>query len=172
MALVVETGSGSATAESYVSVVDADTYHADRGNTAWAALATAAKEQALRKGTDFMIQSYRHRWKGTRVTTTQALDWPRADVQIDVGSYSVYSNFIANNIVPVEVMRACAEYALRASTAPLMADLTQAKASVTVGPISTSYDTSSPQTTRYKALDAMLAPYMLRGSNVVEAIRA
>lgn len=34
MTLIVETGAGLATAESYISVADADVYHAGRLNTA------------------------------------------------------------------------------------------------------------------------------------------
>ena len=174
MALVTETGTGSATAESYISVASADTYHSDRGSTAWAALTTAVKEQSLRKATEYMLQMYRNRWKGVRVFITQALDWPRSDVQIDPGNgaYAVYSNYVASNIVPVEVARACAEYALRASTAALLDDLTQAKLSVSVGPISTTYDAASPQSVRYKAQDATLAPYLARGLNVPGVVRA
>ena len=78
MSLIVEDGTGRADAESYASVSVADAYHTARGNTAWAALATTAlKEAALRKATDYLGQTYGLRWKGYRMTTTQALDWPR-----------------------------------------------------------------------------------------------
>lgn len=171
MALVTETGTGSATAESYISVASADTYHSDRGSTAWAALTTAVKEQSLRKATEYMLQMYRNRWKGVRVFITQALDWPRSDVQIDPGNgpYAVYSNYVASNIVPVEVARACAEYALRASTAKLLDDLTQGVVSEQIGPISTTYDKFSSQSVRYPAVDAVLAPYLMAGWKVVRA---
>ena len=68
MAIVVEDGTGKSTAESYISVADASTYHTARGNTAWAALTTdALREAALRKATDFMRQVYRSRWQGYKV---------------------------------------------------------------------------------------------------------
>lgn len=168
--LIVETGTGSATAESLCSVTAADTHHSDRGNTTWASLATAAKEQALRKATEYMFQVYSLRWAGYRMTATQALDWPRAYVpRIPSMTGNLY---YADDAVPVEVQRACAELALKASAGTLLADLTQQKNSVTVGPISTTYDKYSPQTKRYSSIDAMLHPYFRRAAGAVKVVRA
>lgn len=159
MSLIVETGTGSATAESYISVVDADAYFLARNNAAWAALSTADKEAALRKATDYMTATYRSRWQGARVYPSQALDWPRADVIIeDVG--------VLITVVPEMVKRACAELALKAATAELNPDLTQGVLQETVGPISVTYDKASPQRTRYAAIDAMLQPYLSSGGGV------
>ena len=67
MSLEVEDGTGKATAESYISVVDASTYFTARAVTAWAALASdALREAALRKATEYMIATYRDRWQGVR----------------------------------------------------------------------------------------------------------
>ena len=157
MAIVVEDGTGKSTAESYISVADASTYHTARGNTAWAALTTdALREAALRKATDYMRQAYRSRWQGYRVNEDQALDWPRYDVEVE--GYAVDSD-----IVPTEVKNACAELALKASSADLNPDLTQGVLSEQVGSISVTYDKNSPQRTRYAAIDAMLAPYLKAG---------
>ena len=82
MSLIVEDGTGLANAESLCSVADADTIHAARGNTAWAALTTPQKEQNLRKGTDYMTGKYTTLRAGYRRLATQALDWPREDVPI------------------------------------------------------------------------------------------
>lgn len=160
MAIVVETGTGSATAESYISVADASAYFTARGVTAWAALATdALREAALRKATEYMTAVYRSRWQGARFTETQALDWPRAGVVRD-------SWQVGTDEVPVEVQRATAELALRAAAGDLSPDLKQAKTSVTVGPIRTDYDRSSPQAKRYRAIDAMLAPFLKAGGGI------
>jgi len=157
MAIVVEDGTGKSTAESYISVADASTYHTARGNTAWAALTTdALREAALRKATDYMRQAYRSRWQGYRVNEDQALDWPRYDVEVE--GYAVDSD-----IVPTEIKNACAELALKASSADLNPDLTQGVLSEQVGSISVTYDKNSPQRTRYAAIDAMLAPYLKAG---------
>lgn len=170
MALVVETGSGSSTAESFCSVADATTYHADRGNSAWALLTNAVMQQSLRKATEYMFQVYSLRWAGYRMTATQALDWPRAYVpRIPAMTGNLY---YADDAVPIEVVRACAELALKASAGTLLADLTQQKISVTVGPISTSYDKYSPQSKRYSSIDAMLRPYFGTAVGTVKVVRA
>lgn len=76
MAFVVEDGTGLPDANSYASVAEADAYHADRGNTAWAGI-EVVKESALVRATDYIEQVYSGRWKGARLTDNQALEWPR-----------------------------------------------------------------------------------------------
>jgi hypothetical protein len=157
MSLIVEDGTIVPGAESYISVADASTYHTARGNTAWAALATdALREAALRRATDYMRQAYRSRWQGYKVNEDQALDWPRYDVEVE--GYAVDSD-----IVPTEIKNACAELALRASAADLNPDLTQGVLSEQVGSIQVTYDKASPQFTRYRAIDAILSPYLKAG---------
>lgn len=167
MALEVEDGTGKADAESYISVADATTHHADRGNSAWAGLASdTVREQMLRKATDFMEAYYGDRWKGERTTTTQALSWPRTGVcQND--------SEIASNVVPVAVQRACAELALRAIAGDLAPDLAAQVKSETVGPISTTYADGARQQVKYQAVDGMLSN-LLNGSgdNMVKFVRA
>ena len=157
MSLICEDGSGKSDSESYISVADASNYHTVRGNTAWAALTTdALREAALRKATDFMRQAYRSRWQGYKVNEDQALDWPRYYVEVE--GYAVDSD-----IVPTEVKNACAELALKASAAELNPDLTQGVLSEQVGSISVTYDKASPQFTRYRAIDAIISPYLKAG---------
>jgi len=157
MALEVEDGTGKATAESFISVTDASTYHTARGNAAWAALASdTVREQCLRKATDYMEQVYRSRWQGCRVGETQALSWPRYSVVVE-------GYLVDDASVPEIVKRACAELALRASAADLNPDLTQGVAREKVGQIEVEYDKASPQFTRYRAIDALLSPYLKAG---------
>lgn len=157
--LIVEDGSIVTGAESYCTVDYADTYHENRGNTAWAALTTAQKEAALRLATDYMLQMFRARWQGYRVTDTQSLDWPRYNVIVD-------GYYVDSDIVPDIVQRACAEFALRASGGDLWADETQAVASEAVGSISVTYRVGSPQRTRYPAIEALLQPYLKAGGGM------
>lgn len=174
MSLITEDGTIVANAESYCTVAFADDYHSKRGNTAWDALDdTDDKEPALRKATEYMLQVYRARWNGARVSADQLLDWPRSGVVIDSASgfYVGFENSIDSDIVPLEVKRACAELALKASTATLLDDQTQSVLVETIGPISTTYDKSSPQATRYKAIDAMLRPYLSGSSNSARLVR-
>lgn len=103
MALVVEDGTGLTNANSFVSVADADTYLADRGRTAWAALTTQQKEAALINATDFLNAAFG--WVGYRNTATQALAWPRTS----------YSPRIPAG-VPVQVKQAVTRVADLAAT--------------------------------------------------------
>ena len=103
-----------------------------------------------------MLAMFKGRWQGTIVDEDQALDWPRYGVIVD--GYDV-----AYDSVPLAVQKACAELAYRASTADLSPDLSQGVLSESVGPISVTYDKSSPQFTRYRAIDALLSPYLKAG---------
>ena len=108
MPLVIEDGTGLSTAESYLSVVDADTYIAAHGaNATWTASVTADKEEALRLATQYLDLQYGIRFKGYRIDVDQSLCWPRYDVY-DRDGYTVdYQS------VPVQVKHATAEMALR-----------------------------------------------------------
>jgi len=157
MSIIVEDGTGKSTAETYISVTDADAYFLARGVTAWAALLTAAKEAALRKAADFMTQAFTSRWQGLRAyPLTQALDWPRQGVVVDNVTVLI-------TVVPSVIQRACAELALKASSGALSEDLTQGVTSETVGAISVTYDKTSNRKTKYTAVEAMLAPYLKSG---------
>lgn len=157
MALIVEDGTGLPDAEAYISVADADAYHAARGNAAWAALAEPAKEAALRLATDYMEAEYGPRWRGNRLTAEQALSWPRGVEG-----------------VPEAVRRANAELAVRASAGPLLADQGPAVKQETVGPISVTYADGARQSTRYAAVDAALraAGLFRSAAAFIPAVRA
>lgn len=109
---MVEDGTGIADANSYVDVDFVDSYFSDRGNTAWAG-EQAAKEGWLIQATDYIEMVYSERFIGTRTTDTQALSWPRTNA----ASY-------ADNVIPLVLKKACAEYALRAKNGPLAPDPT------------------------------------------------
>lgn len=164
MALVVEDGTGKADAEAYISVADADTYFAARGNAAWAALLTDAKEAALRLGFDYMGAVYGQRWKGCRVSATQAGDWPRDGVCVN--GYEV-----PDDEVPLAVARANAELAVRASAGSLLEDQGAQVKSEQVGPIAVSYMDGARQAIKYAAVDAMLGAY-LEGMGQIKVVRA
>lgn len=175
MPLIVEDGTGLASAESYISVADATTYHADRGNAAWAALASdTVREQLLRKATDYMLQVYGERWLSFRTTSTQALDWPRAYVQLKDAPYGYGSMaaYVPNNVVPVEVKRACAELALAASSGELAPALERATLSERVGEIAVTYDPNSAEYKRFRAVDMLVGRYLGGSGTNVGLVRA
>lgn len=161
MALIVAPTAG---AESYISVSDADAYHAARGNAAWALLTNEAKEQTLRKATDYMGR-YSGRWKGERLNAGQVLDWPRAGVVVD--GYEI--NW---ETVPAAIANACALLALKASAGDIAPDLGPQKQSVKVGPIETTYAAGTRQATRYQSAETLLAPYLLGSAGQVRVVRA
>ena len=175
MAINVETGTGSALSEVLCSVAFADTYHAAQGNTLWAPMQVAEKEQALRRGYAYMQQTYRMRWAGYRTTEVQALDWPRYDVsRTDISSYagnlgtfnglgSVYPS----NSIPIEIQQANAELAWRAAAGDLLADLEPTVAAEKVGPIEVSYFKGEVKTKKYPAVDRLLAPFMKSGGSML-----
>lgn len=152
MALIVETGTGSVTGESFCSVSDALAYHAARGNATWATITTEQQEQALRRATDYMEAVYSQRWAGIRTTSTQALSWPRYNVIVN-------GYFTSSSAVPKLVIAACAELALRAAAGELLSDSTQQKTRTKVDVIEVEYDKYSPASTQYLAITAMLQPY-------------
>jgi hypothetical protein len=172
MSLIVEDGTGtySATAESYISVANADTYFTNRANAVWVALTTATKEACLRKATDYMVNEYQTRWLGVRMQSSvnQLLDWPRAYVYTEPflhGAVGEFPYLVPNNIVPLPVMTACAELAFRASTMDLNPDLTQKVLKESVGPISVTYDPTAPAYMNFRQIDNILKVYLKGGGN-------
>jgi len=114
MAFLAEDGTGLAGSNGYITEAFADTYHTDRGQTAWlfsdvagaVAITTAQKEAAIIRATDHIDRVYGSIFKGYKETDAQGLQWPRA------GAYGP-SGFTLLQ-VPDQLQRATAEYALRA----------------------------------------------------------
>lgn len=110
MALTVETGSGSATADALISLAACGAYHLARGNAGWTG-ADADKESAIRRASAVLSMAYP--WAGMRSHgRSQALAWPRAGV-VDREGYGILATEI-----PVEIVSACAEIALRELVSP------------------------------------------------------
>lgn len=107
MALVVEDGTGLATAESYISVANADTYFTNyvRGKVEWSGASDAVKERSLREATQTLDALFGTQFKGKRIDGDQALLWPRSSVVTSDG----YT--LASNAVPTAIERATCELA-------------------------------------------------------------
>ena len=158
MAFVVETGAGLSNANSYASVSAADSYVADRGITGWASLSQTIKEQSLVKATDYLEATYRAAWKGNRVSETQALSWPRYNVVVDGFNF-------ASNGVPLQVVNACIEMAIRASAGEtLLADQGQRVRREKIDVIEVEYQDYSDPTQRYPLVNRMVMPYLISAS--------
>jgi len=106
MALVPEDGSGFEDANSYVSLVYADTFHLDRLNTKWAAATTGERVAALIKATEYIDKRFGAQFRGQKQNHFQSLEWPR------LGAYDDSDFWLQD--VPARLQRATAEYALRA----------------------------------------------------------
>lgn len=162
MALVVEDGTGKTTAESYIAVADANTYHTARGNSTWTG-EDGVKEAALRKATAYLDGRYRDRWRGKRSTKDQALAWPRLG-GVDSDGYG-----IDPDSVPAAVAYACAELArLVIEGVDLTPTLERGgrttSESVKVGPIeeSKTYASSAPVRSTLTIVDDLLGAVLSR----------
>lgn len=109
----------------YGTVVGADDYHTERGNTAWTAITDEdAKTAALVVASEWIDGKYASSFGGLKVgQREQVRQWPRNSAQ-DRDGYA-----IANDAVPVEVEHATYEAALRQLAAPgaLAVDVTLAQ---------------------------------------------
>jgi len=168
--LTIESGTGLADAESYASVAAADARCASLGQTAWAALAEPSKEIALRKATLFMA-TYRTRWAGRRVYQHQALDWPRYNVAVD-------GFIVPSTIVPLDIVNACIDLAVRATAEDLLPDLDTGSNVIKktkVGPLEDEYfQNTTDARERFVAVDSLLTPYFgaTGGGNSIKVRRA
>lgn len=164
--MAIDTIPSSPTADSYVSVAEADAYHAKRGNTAWTAADVPGKEGALVRATGYVDAEYG--WKGIRATSIQALAWPRYDVEVD--GYPVLTT-----VIPQKVKDAVCEMALKALAGDIAPDvLPDVVTETTVGPITKKYAPAKQNggRKRYTYVDSLLAPLVSGGSGQIKLTRA
>lgn len=103
MAFTVETGVGLAAANAYMTEAEYRAYHADRG-TVVTSQTQAQIETAIVRATDYVDKRFGRRFRGDRLSSDQALEWPRSDAYTD-------EDFLISG-VPALLKRAIAEYAL------------------------------------------------------------
>jgi hypothetical protein len=175
MAHVVETGSGLSNANAYLSAAEADLYWADHGAPDdWTAALTAEKEEAIRAATEALDALYGQRWRGSRVQSAQALDWPRTSVEDDDG-FTVESTSL-----PLRLKSSCAILSFEAltgggETSSLVPDITDTGAlsalTETLGPLSrTQQWVGGRSQVKWRPLvDGLLRPLILAGGTVIRA---
>lgn len=105
MAFTVENGSGMADATAYISVAAFRAHQADRGRDV-SSITDDDAETAIVRATDYIDQRFGRDFRGYRTLTDQALAWPRIDAYDNSGD--------PINGIPRLLVRACAEYAVRA----------------------------------------------------------
>lgn len=161
MSIVVETGTGLSNADSYGELADVDAYNeAYAYSQAWRKLAGAGRERAARQATQFLDLNYGAHFKGTRVSETQSLAWPRTGVT-DRDGFAVSSTSI-----PACLKQAFYELCIRASIAELMPDIsaedggTLLESEIRVGAVFERlvYSGGQAQTDQFRRVDAMLKP--------------
>jgi Putative DnaT-like ssDNA binding protein len=151
MALIVEDGTGLATAESFASRDEATAFQRGRADdTTWLDANVDAQEAALKEATTYLDGNFD--WVGSVSSLTQALGWPRAYV-IDAEGRSV-----ASDAVPQKVKDACCFLAAKAIVGALQPEL--AGATVTskrVASIAVTYSTGGdPAKRSFPEVRAML----------------
>ena len=139
MAFVVEDGTGVPTANAFISVAFFKAYHDERGGDYSALTPDAKIEQVIVQATDYIQRRFGDKFVGARLTTTQALSWPR--------QYAYYPDGRAALLVPIEIQQATAEYALRAAAGPLAPDIVYDQ---TNAPVIEREERAGPIVERYK----------------------
>lgn len=165
MALTVETGTGSATANSFVTDAEFVAWLTARGRkSAVQAVAPSGstREPYLVLAFDYLRNEERFKYRGTRATATQAAPWPR------VGAAERDGPVIPSDVIPWRLKDAqcAAAYQMASSGDALQPPLEAGGriASETVGPISTSYFDSGPggavAETIYPEVAGLLSPLL------------
>lgn len=158
MTIIVEDGSGLPNSNSYGSVADADIYFTDRNNIVWLNLTTAEKEVLLIKASDYINLRFGQLLKSEILVETQALEFPRVDYPL----------------VPLPVLKATYEYAIRANSVELAPDIVRdpsgyqvSRTFQKVGPIEERKDfavigsgSAITYYNAYPAVDCLLRPYL------------
>lgn len=164
---VVETGSGSASANSLCSVADADQYHENYGNPAsWFALSQLDKEKALRIGTQGLLAIFKGCWKGFKKYSTQSLDWPRCNV-VDDDYFAV-----PDTSIPQPIIHAVAILALSSLTETLVPDIAKPgaikKKRTKTGPVEQEIEyTSGLRSTKvYSLVGSLVSQYIHSGTTI------
>lgn len=95
---------GGTSSDSYVTVAQADSYHANHLHAStWTNAVEATKEVALKMATRLLDE--RITWSGAIAVTSQALRWPRSSV------YTEDNVLIESTVIPTAVINATSEFA-------------------------------------------------------------
>lgn len=188
MAFTVEDGTGLSNSNAYVSLAEFKAFQDDRGFS-YAAYSDTQIQQAIVRATVYMGAKYRSRWKGIRVKTTQALDWPRSGVLTDDAKYPDpgyrptlwpdLTYLVPEDVVPNDIKSACTMLAARELATP--GELSEvflrggqvASESASGGPASFSktYAPGAPAATVYASVDGTLEVYLQGAKGLVPIVR-
>jgi hypothetical protein len=156
LTLIKESGSGLADANAYANAADGDAYHDGHlYAAAWTAASAGNKDKALVMATRLIDAEYQ--FGGTRLKSTQALQWPREDCP-DPDADGWAGGTVADNVVPKAVIEATCELAREL----LIVDRTAAPAGEGLkyyndGSVQTGYDKGDKRPVISPAAQALLA---------------
>ena len=151
--IVVETGSGLSTANSYVSEAELATYALDRGLTL-----TGTPSILIIQAMDYLESK---NFIGTKSTLEQSLQWPRTGVEID-------NWYIVSNSIPVLLKEAEMELciALDGGVNPL-ANQDRKTLKEKVGELEVEYAPSALAITYLTAVEAKLKKLLLPTARII-----
>ena len=150
--------------DSYLDLMEADAYWANRNNRTWEIANPADKEKALRAATQYLDATYQ--WIGELADPTQRLGWPRS------WAYDGEGRLLQG--VPVKVRQAASELALAALEDPLLAvesrggDVRREK----VGVLEVEYFDGAPGGRSFPLVDRLLADLVRAGPNHRRLLRS
>lgn len=186
MAITLDPTVGGASANTYISRTDADTYFEGHSfASTWSAAAMGNKDIALAHATRILD---RIKWAGTKGSSTQALAFPRRWVptlEYDAAPDYVAEDFVDESVMyyddetlPTPLVRATCELALEllksGTSDPFAKDANRVQ-SKTVGPLSTTWFDSQDAVrgiSRFPHVIGLVQHMMRSGVDGIEVIRA
>jgi hypothetical protein len=133
----IVTTPGSANANAYVDAAFVDQYHLDRPapSIPWSTYSADQKAAAILWATVLLDSMWC--WTGYPTDAVQALQWPRGGMLRPSGW-----DYVGTNEIPIQLKRACAEFARQLAAADRTADSdveTQGISSLRAGPVSLTF---------------------------------
>jgi hypothetical protein len=160
--MIVEDGTGLSNSDSYVSVDDCASYCTARG-LSFGTSPTVTGEQAIIRASAAIDAIYRDRFPGfKRNGRAQAMEWPRS------GAYDNADEIIADDEVPVEIIQATCEAAVRELADPgsMMPDLERGGGvrRLKAGSVEIEYGANALNQTTFTAIGNLLSGLIAGGS--------
>lgn len=159
MSFTVEDGTIVEGANSLVPLAYADTFHADRDNSAWTG-EDSAKQSALIRATDYIEQEYSHLFIGSLVSEYQPLSFPRKNIVS-----------VESDTVPTKVKQAVCILALEALSSSLNPNQDKIVKKEKIDVLEFEYMENKTGKTKRHAVDGILRPF-LKSRYSAEVIRS
>jgi len=156
MSVTFDSTSGATSANSYISVEDADNYFAKRMHTDnWDAASDVNKQKALMDATRRLD---RIEYTGEKTNNDQALEWPRTGA-------TLRDEALDDDIIPTRILDATCELALAVLSSNINPGLPEGVQSFTVGGVSVALS-GPPSSTFPPEVDRLIAPlrFLPRGN--------